>query len=241
MNPNWSQGDIPINSKRLHYTRTGEATGECADDIRPQWHPRVKKELVRRLYENDARGLRDEDLIARVGFALLLRCQSILIATEAHAGRATCPRCEAIIPHHSQPDEALVCARCGWQTTWAAYHRSYRDRQLFGGGAVDAFRNYAEIYPQARAARERMLLIDQLLHAFHTQLTRDTSRPAACNLIAGKSSDILVFLDRLTFGEGSAPELQQAHAAWQATAMESDWMRNVLRESRRRRAGREGD
>ena len=205
------------------------APAACADDIRPQWHPRVKKELVRRLYENDARGLPDEALIARVGFALLLRCQSILVATAAHAGRATCPRCETIIPHHSQPDEALVCSQCGWQTTWAAYHQSYQDRQLFGGGALNAFRSYAESYPQARTSRERMLLIDLLLHTFHTQLTRDPSRPAACNLIAGKSSDILVFLDTLTFGEGS-----EARAAWQAQAMESDWMRGVLRESRRR-------
>src|SRR5262249_54966833 len=96
------------------------------DGIRPQWHPRVPREKIRLLYENDARGLVDETLVDDVGIGLLLRCRSILIATEAHEGRARCPRCEGIIPHQWKKDETMLCSACGWQTTWGAYFKTYQ-------------------------------------------------------------------------------------------------------------------
>ncbi len=96
------------------------------DGIRPQWHPRVPREKIRRLYENDARALVDETLVDDVGIGLLLRCRSILIVTAAHEGRAQCPRCTGIIPHQWNKDEPMICSVCGWQTTWGAYFKTYQ-------------------------------------------------------------------------------------------------------------------
>lgn len=210
--------------------------------IRPHWYPRVKPHLIRQLYENDAQGTVDEALIEQVGVGLLLRCRSILIATEAHDGRATCPRCGGVIPHRWRKDELMTCAQCGWQATWGDYFKTYQDKQLHGGGAVFAFRSYIENYPRAQNARERVLLIDQLLHAFHHELTQLYSRPAACNLITGKLAEVVAFLDTLTYGEHSAPAAKQEYENWEAKAQKTDWIRETLRASRQRRASlREGD
>ena len=58
-----------------------------------QWAPRVPKHKIRRLYEADAKGMLDEDLLNDVGITLLLRCESILAVAEAQRGRVKCPRC----------------------------------------------------------------------------------------------------------------------------------------------------
>jgi ribosomal protein L37AE/L43A len=206
------------------------------DGIRPQWAGRVKQHLIRRLYENDARGEVDEELINEVGSALMMRCQSILIVTEAHAGRAPCPRCSAIIPHHWDKEEVMVCSQCGWQTTWGAYFKTYQSKQLVGGGAVESFKSYVEVYPHAHTAREKMLLIDQLLHAFHWELIQLYSRPAACNLIGGKLSEVITLLDTLTYGASSAPEVKRSHEEWVDKANKTDWIRSALKASRERTA-----
>src|SRR5260370_19635440 len=63
-----------------------------------RWAPRVNPHKIRRLYDTHARGIVDDELIEEVGFALYSRGKSILIATEAHAGRVQCPRCGNIVP-----------------------------------------------------------------------------------------------------------------------------------------------
>jgi ribosomal protein S27AE len=202
--------------------------------IRPTWAGRVRQQLIRRLYENDAQGIVDEALIDEVGLGLFLRCQSILTATEAHQGKATCPRCGGVIAHHWDKAEVLVCPKCQWQTTWGAYLKTYQDKQLVGGGAVDAFKGFVEHYPSTRTSREKMLLIDQLLHAFHWELKQLYSRPAACNLIGGKLADVVALLDSLTYGEHSTPEVRQEYEAWVQKAQKTDWIRNTLMASRQR-------
>ncbi len=85
--------------------------------------PRVNPSLIRRLYEVDAKGIVDEDLIDKVGYALYARCQSILEATEAHAGRVKCPECGASVIHDGGPwvkEADLDCTQCGAGTCHGA-------------------------------------------------------------------------------------------------------------------------
>src|SRR5262245_29932156 len=216
---------------------------EFTDGIRPHWHPRVPRQQIRRLYENDARGILDEDLVAEVGIALYLRCQSILLATEAHEGRAACPRCDEMIPHDWNKSMVLTCTGCGWQTTWGAYFKTYQDKSLHGGGAVFAFRAYVEEYPKADSARLRWLLVDRLIHVFHHELRGTPVRPAACNLIGGKWHEVEALLNDLAYGEGSTPEARQEREAFQVKAQLRDDYFRALREAKLRRQGgrREGD
>ena len=220
-----------------------EGPAPFTDGIRPQWHPRVPQHMIRRLYENDARGILDEDLVEEVAFALFHRCQSILMATEAHEGRATCPRCGGMIPHTWHKEEALVCPGCGWMTTWGAYFKTYQGKQLHGGGAVFAFRGYVETYPLAQSARERWLLIDRLIHVFHHELVARPSRPAACNLIGGTLAEVETLLNALAYGAESSPQAHREHAAYQEKATQRDAFFRMLQEARHRRRGgqREGD
>ena len=93
-------------------------TGSSAD-IR--WAPRVPQEMIRRLYELDAQGIYDEELLTEVGWRLKARCESFIAAVEASKGRAPCPKCGAVIAHTSQPEEILVCPACGWSLPWKEY------------------------------------------------------------------------------------------------------------------------
>jgi hypothetical protein len=65
----------------------------------PRWAPRVKQHKIRRLYESDALGIYNDELIEEVGYSLLARCQSFLQANQATSGRALCPVCDNVVPH----------------------------------------------------------------------------------------------------------------------------------------------
>jgi hypothetical protein len=192
-----------------------EDGAEKYDLAEVRWAPRVNPGKIRRLYETDARGIIDEELIEDVGFALYSRCQSILIATEAHAGRLQCPRCGNIIPHHGKRDAVLQCVRCAWRVRWGDYHKTYQDRHLHGGGAMAAFQSYIEEFTKARSPRDRMLAIDRLIHVFHCELVQDPVRSVGINLIYGRNTrEVTEFLDRLTYGEASTPEMKATRDAW---------------------------
>jgi hypothetical protein len=185
----------------------------------PVWAPRVPKHQIRQLYETDALGIHDRDLIDEVGYALLARCQSFIAANRAVAGEATCPCCGAIVSHRGQKEEWLRCA-CGWQLTWGAYFSTIQRKQLSGAEPVlRLFREYVAAYPAARTARDRMLLIDRLLHGFHWYYKDNTpTRPVAINLVEGRLGDVIAFLEDLTYGEHSTPATRETYATWDERA-----------------------
>src|SRR5260370_9919927 len=119
---------------------------------------------VRRLYETGARGIVDDELIEEVGFGLYSRCQSILIATEAHAGRVHCPRCGNIVPHNGDRHAFIECSQCSWRVRWGDYHKTYQDKHLHGGGALPAFRSYVDDFTKARSPPERMPALYRVIH-----------------------------------------------------------------------------
>jgi predicted RNA-binding Zn-ribbon protein involved in translation (DUF1610 family) len=183
-----------------------------------RWASRVNPALVRRLYESDARGFVDEELIDKVGYALYARCQSILQATEAHAGRVICPECGALVIRASTPSDKtaiLDCAGCGWRVRWADYFKTFQDKHLVGGGAVAFHAEFVERYRRASSPRDKMLAIDRLIHAFHWELVQRPGRSAARELIYAKShQDLLTFLDTLAYGEQSGPTLRAMKPTW---------------------------
>jgi ribosomal protein S27AE len=189
---------------------------DSSNDIREvRWASRVNPSKIRRLYEMDARGILDEELIDQVGFALYSRCQSILTATEAHAGRVKCPRCGTVIVHNWDREAVLQCGRCSWRVKWGDYLATYQDRHLHGGGALDAFSAYITRFEQAHSPHQRMIAIDCLIHAFHWELVKDPGRSAAINLIYGKNAQqVFDFLNNLTYGEASSPEIQATKQSW---------------------------
>jgi len=185
--------------------------------ILPTWAPRVKPYLIRRLYERDAQRLCDEDLLNEVARALYSRCESFIIAMEAGHGRARCPVCGTMVFHTFQAKEILHCTKCGWECTWQDYAKTIRNQQLNGGPeVVGLFQDYIAQFPKVHLPTEKMLLIDMLIHGFHHFLRSGrTRRPVAVNLIDGNLEFVVYFLDRLTYGPGNTPGLQQNRVEWQ--------------------------
>jgi hypothetical protein len=194
-------------------------------DGRPRWARKVPRHHIRRLYEADAAGILDPELMDKVGWALWERCDSILAVTAAHHGRVRCPACGAAIVHEPYwtYEEQVVCPACSWRLAWGVYHQTYRGKQLYAANAAPVFEGFHQAFPQARTARTKMLLIDQLIHAFHLGLT-DIGRPVAANLIEGSLKEVIEFLDRLTNAVPSAAGLPDSGAAWRRTLAAAAWI-----------------
>ncbi|MEO7001550.1 MAG: hypothetical protein ABI068_07090 [Ktedonobacterales bacterium] len=187
---------------------------------RIRWSPRVQPAKLRKLYQRDALGIPDKDLIDDVGFTLYARCQSILTVTEAASGRVHCPGCEQLILRQGARDDGddlLHCDACGWEMPWEQYHRSWQHQELCGGGAVDAFSSFVKHWPRAHTPQQKMLLIDELIHVWHWQTREDhlLGRPSGVNLIEGSRRQALALLDELTYGPGSDAQLLETRQAWQ--------------------------
>jgi ribosomal protein S18 acetylase RimI-like enzyme len=191
-----------------------------------EWAPRVPKHMIRRLYQSDARGLLDEDLLEEVGSILFQRCQSILVVADAQQGTVHCPRCDrrgltSLIERQQirrdPRDQLLTCPRCGWQITWEAYHKSFKRHQLNPGGATASFSAYLQNYAAAQTPQAKMIAIDQLIHEFHYSYRPRPdipTRSVSVNLIEGKLVDVIQFLDELTASQEISPERQVNYAEW---------------------------
>lgn len=197
-----------------------------------EWAPKLHPNLIRRLYEMDARGIQDEKLIDQVAYALYSRCLSILEVTRASHGIVCCPACRQDFDRTPQPDEQLLCPNCGWRCAWRDYQRSYRGKQIHGGGAVAIFEHYVAQLPQAASPQAKVLLVDWIVHQCHqyrpsgTEETRYT-RPVAANLLQGTTSQLIAFLDDLA----GAQEAQMAANTSQEAALGTHyplWRRRVM-------------
>jgi hypothetical protein len=185
-----------------------------------RWAPRVQPAKIRRLYETDARGIHDDELLDEVGYALYSRCRSILHVADAMNGRVHCPQCDTIVARPGvDADATLHCAQCGWATTWGAYYATYRTQELGAGGAHDIFSDFVARWELAAGPREKMLLIDRLIHAWHWETRQQRpkfglGRPTGVNLIEGNRKQVLAFLDELTYGPSSTPGTQERKSLW---------------------------
>lgn len=204
----------------------GTAMGKPDPPVR--WAPRVQPQKIRQLYALDARGIYDEALIDEVGAALYSRCLSIVHVSDAMIGKVHCPQCDTII-QRSRADAAAIlqCPTCQWHAPWRNYHNTYRTQELGAGGARDMFEDFVKTWEHVRTPREKMLLIDQLLHRWHweTRAQRPAfglGRPTGLNLIEGNKQQVLALLDSLTYGEGSTPGTKAAKTAWQQHRHESE-------------------
>ncbi len=184
----------------------------------PQWAPRVKKEKIKRLYELDAKGIYDSELLDEVGYGLLARCESFLIANRAREGVLPCPVCGTTVYHDQDREKRMLCENCGWSVTWGAYFMHTQNKQLSGAEPVlHLFEAFVNGFPKAQDDRRKMFMIDRLLHGFHYWVKQEeiiNTRPVAVNLIDARLGEVINFLDELTFGESSTPGVKESHAEW---------------------------
>jgi hypothetical protein len=206
-------------------------------DSLPQWAAKVAQPPIRRLYESDARGLLDERLLFEVGWALYSRCLSIIMVTNR---QVMCPQCQHVFSTqwqwHKRYDQLQIrCPRCDrWEITGAQYRQSFERDGLAAMMALPIFQTYVENWPRATTPAAQMLLIDQLIHAFHWGLKQQDipHRATANNLIAGSHDAVITFLDQLSYGEASTTELRATYAEWHEHAQHMQQLRQSPRQQR---------
>lgn len=124
-----------------------------------RWAPKVRQEKIWRLYQNDARGLVDDELIDEVGWALYARCQSIVMVTEGK--QVPCPRCHHVVVCPGERwsrQYAIACPVCSWKATYGQYRDSWRHQDLHGGNAMYAVREFVAKWERATSPRGQVLI-----------------------------------------------------------------------------------
>ena len=181
------------------------------------WAPRINPKKIRRLYESEAHGQLDEDILEDVMAALYLRCESIIDVFEARIeGIIKCPKCARKFSRNKKQDnEKMKCPNCGWIGSWKNYFRSFQHKQLSGAEpVVKAMRVYIQGYKAARTNRDKILLVDRLIHAHHFSQKRYPTRPVAVNLINGTMNEAIELLNSLAYGNDSEPRVIDERNAW---------------------------
>ena len=74
-----------------HSQRSEKSRAEPSAKIR--WAPRLRPQLLQRLYDSDAAGLRDLDLCDEVGMILYMRCRTFALV---HHNQVECPQCRTV-------------------------------------------------------------------------------------------------------------------------------------------------
>jgi len=179
---------------------------------KPTWAAKIPRQKIKRLYEQDAQGIHDEELVDDVGIGLYARCDSMLLVTAANLGRPLCIECRAEMPHSWQKEFVSTCPACGWSITTGEYGASYKGQTLHGFGALPELQEYVQQYPRAKTYAEKMRRIDFLIHAFHGNLNAEPSRPTATNVIEGSAGEVANLIFTLAYGEHSTVTKQTLDA-----------------------------
>jgi hypothetical protein len=160
--------------------------------MRVRFAPKVPVGWLEQLYRRDALGIQDEDLVDKVAARLYARCRDVLLVGDS---RVKCLECGTVfeVPWIGQPPSlARRCPGCGWTITAGEYHASFEHQDLLGINARVAFSEFVASLPRSNCYRERMLLVDRLVHAVHAG-----GNSVARNLIEGRAREVLARLKAL--------------------------------------------
>ena len=190
-----------------------------------RWAKRVEPQKIRRLYESDAQGMLDQDLLDDVGYGFYVCCRELLERGQAARGRIKCRNCGAIIVRQTvdgkfsrDPTELLTCEECAWQITCGDYHKRLL-RIDPGGPELCAEEQLAEVFvqkwPRARSPRQKLLLIDGLIHEFHMHY-RAVGSPLGWSVVRATGRQLIELLEDLAYGPGSTQGLEETRRVWSA-------------------------
>ncbi len=184
------------------------------------WAKRVSRRDIQRLYESDAKGLRDEDLLNEIHYAIYVRvCDMFEVRDAQQFGRVKCRQCKTPV---SQPyqmgtrnkHKVLKCEKCGWQVTCGEFYKSYTGKSLLPGSVVDIFERYLEGFSKAKTPSQKMLLIDWLIHQFHV-MQDVAQKPVGQNVIQGTADQVCELIESLAYGPGNTQGLS-SQAEWRS-------------------------
>lgn len=153
-----------------------------------RWPCKLDVCKLRKLYRQDAAGIRDMELVDEVGLTLYLRCKYGKEDMERmERGAIRCHGCGGEI---GGAEDFRQCS-CGYQYSYREYRRSFRRNNMPTGAAAKVFEEYIRQWERADGYGEKMLLIDRLLHEFHLSLISGVQhRPVAMNFLDGTRKQV---------------------------------------------------
>jgi hypothetical protein len=226
-----------------HSTSGSKSSMSKTTPVAPRWGGRVPKSKITRIYQDDARGFHDTELINDVAYTLYVRCHSMLKVEQARQGRATCPVCKATVVHRARRGDSLSCEGCGWIGSWDDYRGSFDGLHLIAPGLLPFCREYVRRLPSAKTARAKMYWIDWLIHRFHWEGTALPGQAGATCLIEGRDHDVNAFLSALSARSREPPGIGDPSQYWSAEEMAQigKWRKASDRRRRKRERAREAN
>lgn len=166
-----------------------------------KWAKKASRSDLLRLYQSDAKGLLDEELLDEVGFTFYVRCkQSKEVMELLDKGRILCHHCSAIVQAQSYTDP-MKC-ECGYIYTYREYRRSCRAASMPAGRATPIFNDFMKKWPTCKTASQKMMVIDWLIHECHVTLMSGLKGRSVCaNLIDGTLKQISDLINKLAYDE----------------------------------------
>lgn len=166
-----------------------------------KWAEKVSRKNLQRLYQSDAKGIIDDELLDDVGFTFYVRCKQAKEVMELlEKGRILCHHCGTVIQAKSYT-EPIKC-QCGYIYTYREYRRSCRAASMPAGRATPIFNDFIEKWPACKTAPQKMMTIDWLIHECHvTLMSGEKGRSVCVNLIDGTLSQISDLINKLAYGE----------------------------------------
>ena len=178
------------------------------DHSKFHWARRVSRRDIQRLYESDAQGMLDEELLDEVHYAIYARVRDMFEVREAQQfGRVKCRHCGAPIPQPYQmggrsKNKVLECTKCGWTVTCGEFYDSYSGKSMLPGSVVNLFEDYLDRFQKARTPSQKLLLIDWLIHQFHV-MQGVANMPVGKNVIQGTADQVRELIESLANGPSS--------------------------------------
>ena len=177
-----------------------------------KWPKKVARNDLLRLYQSDARGVLDEELLDDVGFGFYIRCKLAQdIENLIDSGYILCLHCseKLKIPGKLSPGGSVIISsdgnlpmlcKCGYSYTYREYRRSRNAANMPGGRATPIFEEYIQKWPGCKTSAQKMMLIDWIIHKFHvTLMSGEEGRSVCINLIEGSLMQISDLINKLAY------------------------------------------
>lgn len=164
-----------------------------------RWSKKTSRKSLQKLYDEDAKGIRDEDLLDEVGFSFYARCkQGKEVRDYLESGKLICHHCETVLSVVNYTD--LVHCPCGYGYTYREYRRSFYANNLPAGRAIPIFDTFLVKWQDCRSYNDKMQLIDWLIHQCHVSLMSGAHGRSVCvNLIEGTKKQITDLILKLAY------------------------------------------
>lgn len=161
------------------------------------WCRKVSRSKLIKLYQSDAQGLLDEELLDDIGYTFFARCK------QAQDTR-TCLKDRWIICHHcgtvlttTNPTSVTYCT-CGHCYSYREYRRSFNSNNMPAGRAKPIFDTFTDKWPICKDKKEKIILIDWLIHECHVSVMSGLAGRSVCvNLIEGSTTQLRDMLEML--------------------------------------------